>query len=347
MIGVYNKRVLGLQNSTNSPKLNKEHNDSTPEKLVTLREEKQIETTKILTILMHHKSGTHLGDALIDALHLERSDYIRDSHFPSGQDKDSNFLPWRVSDSFEHRFYNNSMKVIHFVRDPWDILVSAYNYHMSASELWLLWGREHITKCPNNCFVDCLRSLNMKDGIVAETNFMFAGMKDMVHGFQVFQRWPERAINICMSEWGREFPGTVRRLCDFIGHDRCNANDVEESMLRTCKDGNCNVYAADNKHKIECRPIKVIGNCDGNDDLQQCVWEHEITNTRKTEVTCCFEYELYAVNCYTKPTFIEASLSDVREAVNSTNPELFDELELWSKLMGCHNTEHRINVKRR
>jgi len=180
LLGTYYKRELGLWNSTNSSKLKKEANDCTQDKLPTLREEKQIETTKILTILMHHKSGTHLGDALIEALHLEGSDYIRDSHFPSGQDKDINFLPWRVSDRFEHLFYNNSIKVIHFVRDPWDLIVSAYNYHMSASELWLQWGKTRVRKCPEKYIVDCLRSLNMKEGIVADTNFMLSEIIDMV-----------------------------------------------------------------------------------------------------------------------------------------------------------------------
>jgi len=327
--------------------LNKEASDSIHGKLLTRREEKQIETTKILAILMHHKSGTHLGDALIDALHLERSDFIRDAHFPSGQDKDSNFLPWSVSARFEHQFYNNSIKVIHFVRDPWDILVSAYNYHMSASELWLLWGNSRLRKCPEKYVVDCLRSLNMKEGIEAETDFMLADIKDMVKGFQVFQRWPDRAINICMSEWERNFGGTVIRLCDFIGHDRCAAKDVRDDMLRRCKEGNCNVHATDNKRKIECRPIKVIGNCNGNFDLQHCVWTHEMRITRTIEVKCCSGDRLYAVSCYSKPKFKEASLIDVRETINIKNPRLFNELELWSKLMGCHNTEHSDNMKQR
>jgi len=294
---------------------------------------------------MHHKSGTHLGDSLIDALHLERADFIRDAHFPSGKDKDSNFLPWRVSDKFEHWFYTNKIKVIHFVRDPWDILVSAYNYHMRASELWLLWGKLRVRKCPGKYIVDCLRSLSMNRSINEETNFMLPDIKDMVKGFQVFQRWPDRAINICMSEWERNFGGTVIRLCDFIGHDRCAARDVRDYMLRTCKDGNCNVHASDKKRKIECRPIKEIGNCDEDFDIQRCVWGHEITNWRKTEVTCCSGHRLYAVKCYNKPTFKEASLIDVREAIKIKNRWLFRTLELWSTLMGCNNTEHRKNMK--
>jgi len=360
LLVAYGRRALELLNSTSSRMLNPKdyegrrhkgqssfnkqaddglqaHKWYTQDELYTLREEKQKETKK-LAFLMHHKSGTHLGDALIAAIHLESSEYIRDTHFPSRDDRDSTFLPWKVSDSFEHLFYNNSINVLHFVRDPWNILVSAYNYHMSASEVWLLWENTSSKYCSEIYFADCLRSLNLEDGIVANTKFMLAEIRDMVKGYQVFQRWPDRAINICMTEWKSNFEGTVIRVCDFIGHDRCAAEDVKETILKWCKEGYCNIHVPYNEDKIECRPIKVIGNCESDDALQQCLWNHEITNVKTTDATCCDKSRLYTVNCYSKPKFKEASLSDVRKAIISKDPLVFKELELWSKLMGCHNT---------
>jgi len=64
----------------------------------------------MLAFLMHHKTGTHLADATIGALHLKEWEYKRDDHFPRGVIKhDFNF---------NKVFNSGSMKVIHFVRDP-------------------------------------------------------------------------------------------------------------------------------------------------------------------------------------------------------------------------------------
>merc|ERR1719419_871707 len=107
---------------------------------------------------------------------------------------------------FEHFFYNGSMKVVHFVRDPLDIIVSAYNWHMRASELWLLSGDTKMwVSCSKHThtIADCLRNMSKSDGIKAQTRNMMREIREMNRAFQIFERWPDRSVNICLWEFKR------------------------------------------------------------------------------------------------------------------------------------------------
>jgi len=304
---------------------------------------------KILAFIMYHKTGTHLGNAVISSLHLQKNQFLRDCHFPTISHKNRTFLPWGVNSSFERLFYNDSMKVIQFVRDPWDRLVSAYNYHMKASELWLLWGNTSWQTCPDQNVIDCMRALNLTKGIVEETRFMWKDMHDMVKGFKIFQQYPDRAINLCLSEWKRNMVGTVAHLCDFIGHDSCVTKDVVDHIVKRCMAGHCNIAKYGEKAKIECRPTGVIGECDEIHSLQQmrqCLQQHELSNRKETNVTCCSpSKKLYEVSCYDKPDFQVATLTDVRETIKNY-PYVFDQLERWREVLGCHHsTDGENNVE--
>jgi len=295
-----------------------------------------------LSFLVHHKTGTHLADVIQDALNLEGWDFHKDTHFPEGKNRDDLHWSWPVSRLFEHLFYNGTMKVVHFVRDPLDLLVSAYNYHMAGSELWLLYGDSNLWRgCPKHThvLVDCLRSLKKNEGLVAQTRNMMREIREMFKAVQVFSRWPERALNICIWDFKRDLEIAITKICDFLGHRMCDVELVVKSIVNACYLGYCNSISWSERSETECRPTKRLGTCTQRDDDQHyrnlgvCVANWETKNLWQGNLSCCILEKPYVVECYKKPEFEKATRRDIREALEGT--EMLRELEYLSEAMNC------------
>lgn len=306
----------------------------------------------ILSFLVHHKTGTHVADAIKDVLHLDGWEYRKDNHFPQGVNRDDGHYSWPVSRTFEHLFYNGTMKVVHFVRDPIDVIVSAYNYHMKALEPWLLYGDTQIWNgCPKHTktIADCLRNLSKSDGLREQTRNMLREIREMHWAFQNFERWPDRSVNICLWEFKRNVTAAVNRICNMLGPETCDTKEVVKNVIKNFYIGNCNSHAVGERRATECRPSGVIGECGGwitnACSLEQCIKNIEKENSRETNITCCVDDVLYGVKCYDRPQF-EPVTRDEYYDILQTEPLLFDEMVVLSRNMGCRlETDTKPNME--
>ncbi|CAM9276064.1 unnamed protein product, partial [Choristocarpus tenellus] len=86
---------------------------------------------------------------------------------------------------------NGRAKIIHFIRDPFDIILSAYNYHLRGTERWERVPGWHNSSLPDfvdpslhgRSYTEILKGLNETNGIKLEALRMEFSVRRMVTGY--------------------------------------------------------------------------------------------------------------------------------------------------------------------
>lgn len=160
----------------------------------------------------------------------------------------SDHLPKLVDN---HQFFKGHYKFVHLVRDPMELVISAYLYHHAGppdwQEVWLyeqhpLSSYQTIlnnsscdpgTRLTMSWF-DLLRCLNQKEGLMAEALFQthFGAVPSMVAAVQHIQGDQKHAqvLQLGLEEFQSGFDETVRRMFEFLGF----RPRVVESIVRGC-----------------------------------------------------------------------------------------------------------------
>merc|ERR1719419_127529 len=111
--------------------------------------------------------------------------------------------------------------------------------------------------------------------MIEQTKNLLREIREMFKAFQVFNRWPERSMNICLWDLKRNLTDAMGRLCGFLGPEMCRTDEVVRKIVSSCYVGNCNSYSWSDRRETECRPTRIIGRCNNTEVklLEKCVWE--------------------------------------------------------------------------
>ncbi len=112
----------------------------------------------------HHKCGTNWFDRIFYKLSKKYGlNYIRGTQSELSEDTNI-WLEWHSEVDFSSiKNYNGS----HMIRDPRDVTVSAYFYHLWSKEKWCNIPRKEYD---NKCYNEYLSGLSKEDGLLFEMN---------------------------------------------------------------------------------------------------------------------------------------------------------------------------------
>lgn len=148
-----------------------------------------------------------------------------------------------------HQFFNGHYKFVHLVRDPVELVISAYLYHHGGppdwQEVWLYekhpLSNYKTVMTNSSCdpkgrtemsWFDVLRCLNQKEGLLAEALFQtyFGALPSMVaavkhiHGHHEYAR----VLQLGLEEFQSNFDGTVARMFEFLGFGKREVGKIVE-----------------------------------------------------------------------------------------------------------------------
>jgi hypothetical protein len=181
---------------------------------------------------VHHKTGTRLSRLLSDDL-ASNTDLGRVSKYQASEicadeanaDYDVETCSWRQNSISQHSLFwgvdraayeklqkdsNGSYKLVHAIRDPVSLVVSAYHYHL-----------EHFdTSIVPDTGPDVLRGLSLEEGLVHEAKMEYAStLKAMMHMLEASRNDPN-VLTISLEDFAKDFDGTVAAVYQhFLGKD--------------------------------------------------------------------------------------------------------------------------------
>lgn len=140
-------------------------------------------------IATHHKSGTAFLEKVLPPICQNKLKIIR-------ADFDGNFSQSFLADTqyilFTHAKINqieklfklkNPLTILHFIRDPRKLILSAYNYHLRGREKWL--NEKYDNKMSH---LETLKTLSRTDGIIHEmSTISYWNIIDMIEVEENFQ----------------------------------------------------------------------------------------------------------------------------------------------------------------
>jgi hypothetical protein len=139
-----------------------------------------------VVVATHHKTGTVWMDGVFKAIARDVGVAYLDFRSESGRLADALRKPFILFNydsnfrDYSHVLNRDDVRVLHVVRDPRDVLISAMHYHRKSSESWL---HEPIPGYDNVTYQRRLRTLPTKfDQYVFEMEHSTAGtMRDLVN----------------------------------------------------------------------------------------------------------------------------------------------------------------------
>jgi hypothetical protein len=170
---------------------------------------------------VHHKTGTfllqNLAHDLEDKTDLGRVSFYQASEICTDEanaDYDVGTCSWRQNSINQHAMFwsmeraayeklqkdsNGSYKLVHAIRDPVSLVVSAYNYHL-----------EHFdTGIVPNTGPEVLRGFSREEGLIHEAKMEYAStLKVMLHTLEASRNDPNVLI-VSLENFAHDFDGTV------------------------------------------------------------------------------------------------------------------------------------------
>jgi hypothetical protein len=128
---------------------------------------------RLLVHCSHHKAGTiWFQRVLLDVAAYFGLSYRTGHDLPRVPDE--GIVHYRNTGEFEAQcaeYDGRAFRGSHLVRDPRDLVVSAYHYHLHTSEQWIRMPRDEYA---GRSLQEHLRSLNEHDGLLEEIRFASA-----------------------------------------------------------------------------------------------------------------------------------------------------------------------------
>jgi len=152
-------------------------------------------------------------------------------------------------------YWNHDNKYVLFIRDPREILISSYLYHLKCEELWAIsnrinyydfWKDYHFNKNEvdkykkfiefadrskeKKTYQECLLSLDQNDGILYElNNITFLTLKGL-ENYQYFNK--KNIFTLKFEEYLFDFDKTVENLFDFLNLAEHLRKEVYDALLK-------------------------------------------------------------------------------------------------------------------
>jgi len=214
----------------------------------------------------HHKSGSQFAAAL--GLILGNVEEL------------SNFNARRFM-----KVDKENLTIVHFVRDPFALILSTYNWHLRAVEESFHTKRlsqsvQERLGCESNIFLNCLWEKNTteerlvtmsKAMLYNDTGVVGLPLIDIDTILKFFWKFEElpNTMNVCIEDFRLDLVGTLERVSNLI-KSSCStllSPVVLASLMReACEEGNCNSYESrlvefeDNK-AYKCNLYELEGSC--------------------------------------------------------------------------------------
>jgi len=173
-----------------------------------------------------------------------------------------------ISNFNEHRFKHTELttpKIVHFVRDPFNLILSTYNYHLRGVEdifrtKRLKPARMASLDCESNLFYTCLWEKNsLWERLVMMTRVLlydpageinpFVDIESIYRFYETFEKLPN-AMNVCLEDFGSDLIRTIEKVSNSIAPNCPTIQapaEVAEELFQVCKEGICNSF--DNRLK--------------------------------------------------------------------------------------------------
>lgn len=155
-----------------------------------------------------------------------------------------------------------SGNIVHFVRDPFALILSSYNYYTRGVE-----DKFHTRKlgpknrarlgCESNVFFTCLwekkttaeRLVVMARAYLWQKNaaigLPLVDINTISHIYDIFEKLPN-TINVCLEDLFADLVGTLGKVSDVISSN-CPAirtpSQLAQGMMQACDAGKCNTFA--------------------------------------------------------------------------------------------------------
>ena len=125
----------------------------------------------------------------------------------------------KLGDGLPYRF-------IHVMRDPLEMVISAYQYHLNTTESW---AHRRQSRWNGTTYVQYLRSLPLRQGLIAEVQRSFRdSLKSMPSLYNRTAAHP-CTLNLHLEDFARDYSRTTRRMWDLLGiTDRRTLNMLNE-----------------------------------------------------------------------------------------------------------------------
>lgn len=218
----------------------------------------------------HHKTGTVLfRDILSDmAKHFAYRMFFfrRKKHGPEFYERTGQpgLLCLDASSYIDLTSCKEGCILSHMVRDPREILVSAYNYHLVTDEAWCI---RPVRKYGGKSYQEYLRSLPKEEGISAELQRL--GEK----AFPTMSNWnydDPRVLELRFEEITRDFDGLFERVFRFYGFTGTQLHECMEIARRHDLKKSGGSRVVDNKHVT-------------NKNFAEERWRSELSDAHKAE----------------------------------------------------------------
>ena len=129
----------------------------------------------------------------------------------------------KLGDGLPYRF-------IHVMRDPLEMVISAYQYHLNTTESW---AHRRQSRWNGTTYVKYLRSLPLRQGLIAEVQRSFHdSLKSMPNLYNRTAAHP-CTLNLHLEDFAHDYTRTTRRLWDLLGiTDRKTLNLLNEKAAQ-------------------------------------------------------------------------------------------------------------------
>lgn len=149
-------------------------------------------------------------------------------------------IRFKLKSGLPHRF-------IHGIRDPFEVVISGYQYHLRTTEKW---AHQPDRRWNGSSYIRHLNALPLRDGLLTELQHSLRdSLKTMPRLFNRTHNNP-CALEVRLSDFQRDYYGTVSRMWDLLGVD----NSLVLKQLNS-RVGKHNVYGMQQQKQLFNRHV--------------------------------------------------------------------------------------------
>ncbi|CAM9368071.1 unnamed protein product [Choristocarpus tenellus] len=151
-------------------------------------------------------------------------------------------------------------KIVHFIRNPFDLILSAYNYHLRGTESWETDSGHNYDKLfpdvvqpsqHNMTYLEILRGLDMADGIKMEAENMEVPVRRMVSAHCQLRGQDEIYLPVRFSDFlGGDGPTQSCLLLRFLGMREEHASKLTSNLYPFDESGRGKIKLSPNSTSI-------------------------------------------------------------------------------------------------
>jgi hypothetical protein len=121
-----------------------------------------------------------------------------------------------------------SLRGSHIIRDPRDLIVSAYFYHLRTTESWCITPKAEHTDLPSNVsYQQHLRSLDIEEGLIYEMNHVSGSMIERMCSWDYSDG---RFLNLRFENVIGNEVSTIQKVLIWYGLDETHAKEVSQYL---------------------------------------------------------------------------------------------------------------------